>query len=190
MGGSQPHVPEQVMRDQLQSLRWADIHVVKVDENDGLDEADGNTDCYGEVKLERLKGVFPLLPFGKEEDVRMLPTVFMHACKTLMVTPCVDLFATAAHHQLPKYISPDAKDEKVMGYNAFAYKWDSSVTLYANPPWKLIPYVITKICHDRSRVLLVTPLWVDAPWMETLKEITQRSMVWRKKLYLRSDGSV
>ena len=107
-----------------------------------------------------------------------------------MVTPCVDVFATAEHHQLPKYIYPDHRDEKAMGCNAFAYKWDPSVTLYANPPWKLIPYVITKIFHDRSRVLLVTPLWVDAPWMETLKEITQRCMVWRKKLYLRNDGSV
>ena len=131
-----------------------------------------------------------MLPFGREEDVKMLTTVFMYACKTLMVTPCVDLFATAAHNQLPKYFSPDPDDEKAMGWNAFVYYWDPSVTLYANPPWTLIMYVIIKICQDRSRVLLVTPLWPEAAWMEVLRNITQRSLVWRKKLYLRDDGSV
>ena len=75
-----------------------------------------------------------------------------------MVAPCIDLFATAAHHQLPKYITPDANDKEEIGVNAFTYYWDPTLCLYANPPWKLIPYVIAKICNDKARVLLVTPL--------------------------------
>jgi len=147
-------------------------------------------DKYGEVALRKLDGDFPLPKFGKEEDVFMLSTVFLHACSRLMVAPCIDLFATAAHHQLPKYITPDASDKEAIGVNAFTYYWDPTLCLYANPPWTLIPYVIAKICKDKARVLLVTPLWTNAPWKETLRDITQRKLIWRKPLYLKENGTL
>ena len=60
-------------------------------------------DRYLEVALRKLNGDFPLPNFGKEEDVFMLYTVFLHACSRLMVAPCIDLFATAAHHNAGCY---------------------------------------------------------------------------------------
>ena len=84
-------------------------------------------------------------------------------CKELVVAPCIDLFASNRHHQLPRYYSVYADDSTALGQNAFACVWDPGVCLYANPSWTLIGRVLTKIAEDGSRVLLVTPHWKEAP---------------------------
>ena len=103
-------------------------------------------------------------------------------CKELVVAPCIDLFASYRHHQLPRYYSAYVDDMAALGHNAFAYVWDPGVCLYANPPWTLIGMVLDKIARDGSRVLLVTPHWQEAPWYELLLELTVGSYAWRGKL--------
>ena len=69
-------------------------------------------------------------------------------CKELVVAPCIDLFASYMHHQLPRYYSAYVDDRAALGHNAFAYVWDPGVCLYANPPWTLIGRVLDKIAKD------------------------------------------
>ena len=112
-------------------------------------------DKYGEVVLKRLQVEVELPLFQELEEVKLKPSIFVLMCKELVVAPCIDLFASYRHHQLPRYYSAYADDSMTLGHYAFAYVWDPGVCLYANPPWTLIVMVLTKIAEDGSRVLLV-----------------------------------
>ena len=140
--------------------------------------------------LERLPGEVELPLFQELEEVKLKPSIFVLMCKELVVAPCIDLFASHRHHQLPRYYSAYADDRMALGHNAFAYVWDPGVCLYANPPWTLIGRVLDKIAGEGSRVLLVTPHWQEAPWYELLLKLTVRSYEWRGKLYLTEGGNL
>ena len=58
-------------------------------------------DKYGEVVLERLLGEVELPLFQELEEVTLKPSIFGLMCKELVVAPCIDLFASYRHHQLP-----------------------------------------------------------------------------------------
>ena len=46
------------------------------------------------------------LPLFQElEEVKLKPSIFGLMCKELVVAPCIDLFASYRHHQLPRYYS-------------------------------------------------------------------------------------
>ena len=60
-------------------------------------------DKYGEVVLERLQEVVELPLFQELEEVKLKPSIFGLMCKELVVAPCIDLFASNRHHQLPRY---------------------------------------------------------------------------------------
>ena len=76
----------------------------------------------------------PLPQFGAHEDIMLAPSVFSAMCQNLRLSPQIDLFATAQHHQLPRYLSPRAADPNAFGHDAFAYHWPTDAVLYANPP--------------------------------------------------------
>ena len=50
--------------------------------------------------------------------------------------------------------------------------------------------VLAKIAKESSRMLLVTPHWKEAPWLELLQELTARSYEWRGRLYLSEAGNL
>ena len=60
-------------------------------------------DKYLEVVLERLPGEVDLPLFQELEEVKLKPSIFGLMCKELVVAPCIDLFASYKHHQLPRY---------------------------------------------------------------------------------------
>ena len=60
-------------------------------------------DKHGEVKLERLQEEVELPLFQELEEVKLKPSIFGLMCKELVVAPCIDLFASYRHHQLPRY---------------------------------------------------------------------------------------
>ena len=62
-------------------------------------------DKYGEVILERLHEEVELPLFQELEEVKLKPSNFVLMCKELVVAPCIDLFASYRHHQLPRYYS-------------------------------------------------------------------------------------
>ena len=84
-------------------------------------------DKYGEVVLERLQEEVELPVFHELEEVKLKPSIFGLMCKELVVAPCIDLFASYRHHQLPCYYSAYADDSMALGHNAFAYVWDPGV---------------------------------------------------------------
>ena len=86
--------------------------------------------------------------FQELEEVKLKPSIFGLKCKELVVAPCIDLFASYRHHQLPRYYSAYVDDPDALGQNAFAYLWDPGVCLYANPPWTLIGKVLAKIAKE------------------------------------------
>ena len=102
-------------------------------------------DKYGEVVLKRLVEEVKLHVFQELEEVKLKPSIFGLMCKELVVAPCIDLFASHKHHQLPRYYSAHENDPEAQGQNAFDYVWDPCVCLYANPPWTLIWKVLNKI---------------------------------------------
>jgi hypothetical protein len=60
-------------------------------------------DCFGEVLLTKLTEPQPLPSFEAVEVVKMKPEILLRMCRDLLVTPCIDLFASAKHHQFPRY---------------------------------------------------------------------------------------
>ena len=59
--------------------------------------------------------------FQELEEVKLKPSIFELMCKELVVAPCIDLFASQRHHQLPRYYSAYPGDTDALGQNAFAY---------------------------------------------------------------------
>ena len=91
----------------------------------------------------------------------MDPLVFRQACKRLKFKPSADLFASATHKQLHRYYSR-TPDPKALGTNALSFDWQAESAPYANPPWSLIPQVLSKIVADEVRLMLVVPEWPRA----------------------------
>ena len=67
------------------------------------------------------------------DDVMLAPFIFWRACKQLLFSPSVDLFATAAHKQVVRYYSP-FPDPHSAGLDAFGVNWQLERRPYANPP--------------------------------------------------------
>ena len=128
--------------------------------------------------------------FVHEEEVKLMPGLFLAICENLEFYPKIDLFASKRHHQLPLYYPVEEHDAKALGYNAFAYHWQRSMPLYANPPWSLITEVLAKVQKDKSQILLVTPYWKWAKWYPLLKKLTKDRKKWSQALYLDDQGKL
>ena len=73
-------------------------------------------DKYGEVVLERLPEEVNLPVFQEVEEVKLKPSIFGLMCNELVVAPCIDLFASHRHHQLPRYYSLYEDDQDIYSY--------------------------------------------------------------------------
>ena len=118
----------------------------------------------------------------------LCPTIFVAMCQNFNVKPAIDLFASARHHQLPRYYSVDRKDSRAEGYNAFNFLWTPDIMLYINPPWTLLDEVMDKIIRDGSRCLLVTPYWPEKDWYRKLRTLKRDRRYWSQPLYLKEHG--
>ena len=126
--------------------------------------------------------------FTLNEEVMLCPTIFLAMCQTFNVKPKIDVFASARHHQLPRYYSVDRNDSRAEGYNAFNFLWSPDTPLYINPPWTLLDEVMDKIIHDSSQCLLVTPRWPEKDWYRKLRKLDCDRRYWRQPLYLGEHG--
>jgi len=103
------------------------------------------------------------LPCSKldKNDVMMDPRIFQRARRVLRFKPGADMFASAAHHQLPRYYSA-YRDPRSAGKNAFKADWLLEVRPYVNPPWFLIPQCLNKVIKDQAEVMIVVAKWENA----------------------------
>jgi len=98
------------------------------------------------------------------EQVLLDPEIFRSARHSLAFKPSADMFASASHHQLPRYYSKDPCDTTSAGVDAFQFSWQLETAPYFNPPWSLIPEVLAKISAEGVRGMLVIPRLAGAPW--------------------------
>ena len=102
----------------------------------------------------------PTIPSMDKEQVLLDPRIFRLAIKELKFKPSADMFASATHHQLPRYYSKE-NDPQAVGQNALAFPWQAEFRPYVNPPWSLISTVLRKIHREGVRAMVVTPEWPD-----------------------------
>ena len=127
--------------------------------------------------------------FDSNEDVMLDPKIFASAKKTLRFKPSCDLFASASHHQLPRYFAPTS-DTHAAGKDAFSICWQQEATPYINPPWSLIPDVLKKIQSDRVKCMFVCPKWSNAAWWPLFERLRLRSETYNQEIYLDSNGKL
>ena len=126
---------------------------------------------------------------GDRNDVMLSPEVFRAARKALSFKPGVDLFATAAHHQLPRYFSP-VEDKQAVGIDAFKANWKLEFQPYINPPWPLIPQCIQRIRRDGIRAMMVVPYWPTIGWWKKFEKIVVKYQQWDTPVYLLPTGEI
>ena len=78
----------------------------------------------------------------------------------------VDLFASRLTNQCQRYFSwrPDPFAEAT---DAFLQDW-TIMKGFANPPWNLVPRVLTKTQAQGADVILIAPVWKTQPWYPLL----------------------
>ena len=81
----------------------------------------------------------------------------------------MDLFASHHNSQLHRYFSwtPDPGAEAI---NAFHQTW-SKMNLWANPPWILIPRILSKLIREKATMTILVPWWETAPWFPLLLDL-------------------
>ena len=100
---------------------------------------------------------------------QLLPSV----CRQLFNhwgTPQVDLFASAANHQLPLWFSRHP-DPEAWATDAMAQDW-AGMYVYAFPPFNLIQKVLIKIRTDRAEAIFIAPFWPRTHWFNLLNEMS------------------
>jgi hypothetical protein len=96
-----------------------------------------------------------------------------HSTLTSLTTRCprlaqlsIDLFASDAHHLLPRFVTIDWCPE-AQWIDAFSQPWTDECPLLV-PPINMIEAVLGRLLDDVPRLsLLVTPFWQSASWWAT-----------------------
>ena len=83
--------------------------------------------------------------------------------------PDTDLFASRANTKCETYVSW-RRDPGAIAIVAFTITWNPYF-FYAFPPFSIILRVLQKIKSERSRGLLVVPLWETQPWFPMFKSM-------------------
>jgi hypothetical protein len=107
---------------------------------------------------------------SRREDVRqewsLAPEAFQHLEATWGLHS-LDGFASATNSRLPRYFSwgPDCNSQ---GRDFFNQQVATSENLYANPPFSLIPRLLTRIASSRLNVTLLVPFWPSRAWWPSM----------------------
>ena len=99
---------------------------------------------------------------------KLNPSCFQKICEAFGM-PQIDLFASKACHQLPKYMSWKT-DPLSIASDALSQDWRFKF-LYAFPPFCLIGQCLRKaICHQ-AKMIIVVPVWSAQPWYPLLLQM-------------------
>ena len=99
-------------------------------------------------------------------DLHLLPSVFRKMCSK-WGTPEIDLFASPASRQLPRFYAWDAATT-AEHFDALSRPWHFKMA-YLFPPIPLIPRVIDKLFQSSGAFFLVTPFWPNQTWFPLLR---------------------
>lgn len=95
----------------------------------------------------------------------LLPEVF-RAIKQIHPCLSVDLFASRLNHKLEKYVSRRA-DPKAMAIDAFSLTW-ANECYFIFPPFSLIGRILKKVQEDKTKAVLIAPIWSTQSWWPSL----------------------
>ena len=70
----------------------------------------------------------------------------------------IDVFANFRNCKESKYMT---RENSAWRYNWSALRKESSEVLWANPPFSQLSKVLTKLCMEPTRMVIVTPSWSD-----------------------------
>lgn len=108
----------------------------------------------------------------ESDDWGVQPAVFA-ALASEWGNPSVDLFATPANAQVPRYVSRYAY-HGCAAVDAFSIPWGNEFG-YACPPPALIPGVLTHAQKHKAKLILVIPAWTHSLWWPW---VTQDATTW------------
>ena len=117
------------------------------------------------------------VPPNPRGDVKLHPFYFHSACRLLKFKPTVDLFASAANHQIARHYTLDTHDRNAACVDAFIISWTDEFRPYINYPWSLVGRVLTKIANEGVTAMVIIPDWINAPWHPLWNRLLVRSTV-------------
>jgi len=138
---------DELQRRGLDPLRWSTAHLAGV----------------LNVRADRLSR----LRFDPR-DWSLAGYVFKFLQRQLQVYCSFDLFADRANAQCKRYCSAHT-DGAAEFVNAWTRPWATlGATLFAHPPYILIPRVLRRVCEEGISMILITPAWPSQAWWPTL----------------------
>ena len=114
------------------------------------------------LEIKRLFRLFKTESYTLVKDVKSKILQELNIPETKI---CIDVFANHVNFQEELYMTK--------GNSAFRYNWAKLLhgeadVLWANPPFTQISKVITKLCLEPTRMVVVTPEWNDPYWNSLL----------------------
>lgn len=83
----------------------------------------------------------------------------------------IDRFASFLTHQTRRY-NTLFHDPMSTGVDALAQtQWDAENN-FVNPPFRLIPLILTKMCAEKAKGTIIAPWWPSQPWFQKLLHMT------------------
>ncbi len=96
----------------------------------------------------------------------------------------VDLFASEDNSHCPIFFTTST--------DALAHEWPS-LPLYAFPPVALLPQVLRRVREQRHKLILITPLWRNQPWVLELFQLLKAApgpIPLRRDLLSQANGTI
>lgn len=118
------------------------------------------------------------------ESYHLETAIFDAACAALDYRPTHDAFASVWNKQCAGHWDEDT--------DAFAQDWGAvdGRRLYCNPPFSMVGRVVDKLVADRARVMLVFPLWTNAPWWLRLQPLIAAAVILPPRAYVSREGAL
>jgi len=88
----------------------------------------------------------------------------------------IDLFASETNKQLPRFCTRWPTPSAI-ALDAFAIPWGAEARCWANPPWDLLPRVLSKLRLEGATATVIAPLWRSATWWPDLMELARDVVV-------------
>ena len=101
----------------------------------------------------------------------------------------LEVFATADNAWLPRYCTRFPGDPQATGMSGLLHSW-AQENPWLNPPWILIPSVITRLRQHSVTATLVTPWWPTQHWYPVLVQLSvdMPLLLLQTSQFLRDDG--
>ena len=89
-----------------------------------------------------------------------------NAIRSIHPEMSIDLFASRTNHKIARYVSR-RPDPDAYAIDAFTMTWTNEM-FYMFPPFSLIGRILQKVQEEKSRAVLIAPIWKTQSWWPSL----------------------